>query len=124
MPNELEYVKHMKKKHGITLNEKSRFAMVKNFQKMFHENNSDLKYKFRKLVNIEAEDEQQESLHAIRQYLTGLMMDEATGLKSLATVARSSSTRAYSGHSAEMRHVFDFKKLNLTEFARSFGLYK
>jgi len=38
--------------------------------------------------------------------------------------ARSSSTRAYAGHSSEMRHIFDMKKLNLTEYARSFGLYK
>jgi hypothetical protein len=39
-------------------------------------------------------------------------------------VARSSSTRAYAGHSADFRHIFDIKNLNLTEFARSFGLYK
>ena len=60
----------------------------------------------------------------MRQHLTALMVDEATGLKNMAQIARSSSTRAYAGHSSEMRHVFDLKKLNLTEFARSFGLYK
>jgi len=52
------------------------------------------------------------------------MLDETTGLKSLAQVARSSSTRAYAGHSLEMRHIFDIKELNLTEYARAFGLYK
>lgn len=83
-----------------------------------------MKFKFRKLTNIEDIDEQQESLHAIRQHLTKLMMDEGTGLKSMAQIARSSSTRAYAGHSSEMRHIFDLKNLNLTEYARSFGLYK
>lgn len=39
-------------------------------------------------------------------------------------VARSSSTRAYAGHSADFRHIFDIKNLNLTEYARSFGIYK
>ena len=42
----------------------------------------------------------------------------------MAVVAKKSSTRAYAGHSSEMRHIFDIKKLNLTEYARSFGLYK
>ena len=42
----------------------------------------------------------------------------------MARVARSSSTRAYAGHSADFRHIFDIKNLNLTEYARSFGLYK
>ena len=42
----------------------------------------------------------------------------------MAKVARSSSSRAYAGHSHEMRSIFDIKNLNLTEFARSFGLYK
>ena len=52
------------------------------------------------------------------------MLDEKTGLKTLGQTARASSTRAYAGHSAEMRHIFDTKALNLTEYARSFGLYK
>lgn len=42
----------------------------------------------------------------------------------MARVAKSSSTRAYAGHSAEFRHIFDIKNLNLTEYARSFGIYK
>ena len=45
-------------------------------------------------------------------------------LVNLAQIGRASSTRAYAGHSSEMRHVFDIKKINLTEYARSFGLYK
>ena len=51
-------------------------------------------------------------------------MDDSKGLKELGRDARASSTRAYSGHSAELRHIFDMKNLNLTEYARSFGLYK
>jgi len=42
----------------------------------------------------------------------------------LGQLARNSSTRAYAGHSSEFRKVFDMKSLNLTEYARSFGLYK
>ena len=52
------------------------------------------------------------------------MVEESTGLRSMGQIARSSSTRAYAGHSSEMRHIFDIKSLNLTEYARSFGLYK
>ena len=51
-----------------------------------------------------------------------MIRDEA--LKQMGTMARSSSTRAYTGHSASHRHIFDLKNVNLTEFARSFGLYK
>lgn len=43
------------------------------------------------------------------------MGDEAQNLINMAKVARSSSTRAYAGHSHEMRSVFDIKNLNLTE---------
>lgn len=53
-----------------------------------------------------------------------MMLDETTDLKSMGQVARSSSTRAYAGHSVEMRHIFDLKQMNLTEYARAFGLYK
>ena len=56
--------------------------------------------------------------------LTKAMLDESKGLQEMAKVARSSSTRAYAGHSAEFRHIFDIKNLNLTEYARSFGIYK
>ena len=42
----------------------------------------------------------------------------------MAKTAQKSSTRAYAGHSASFRHIFDIQKLNLTEYARSFGLYK
>lgn len=111
------------------MSEKNRYKILKDFEDIFHsknknDSNNNLKYKFRKLVNIEDKDEQQESLHAIRRKLTAMMLDETTDLKSMGQVARSSSTRAYAGHSVEMRHIFDMKKLNLTEYARSFGLYK
>lgn len=126
MTEELPWVKHLSKKYKIELTERSRYRIFKEFETGFHGNqlNANLKYKFRKLVNIEDKDEQQESLHAIRQLLTSMMVDLSTGLKSMGQVARSSSTRAYAGHAAEFRHIFDLKQLNLTEYARSFGLYK
>ena len=49
---------------------------MKDFEEVFQKKNDNLKYKFRKLVNIEDKDEQQESLHAIRQKLTAIMLDE------------------------------------------------
>jgi len=54
---------------------------------------------FRLLSQIDDFDERQESLHAVRQMLTKLMMDDTKGLQEIARVARSSSTRAYAGHS-------------------------
>lgn len=126
MEQELEYVKYMEKKHKITLHDRSRYRIYRDFETEFAANplNKNMKFKFRKLVNIEDKDEQQESLHAVRRLLTGLMLDETAALRSMAQVARASSTRAYAGHVTEMRHIFDLKKLNLTEYARSFGLYK
>lgn len=50
--------------------------------------------------------------------------NESLNLVNMAQIAKNSSTRAYTGHSAEVRHIFDINNLNLTEFARSFGLYK
>lgn len=92
---------------------------------MFSKNNPTLKHqRFRKLVNIEDVDEKQESMHAVREHLKFMMLDQSLGLKNMGQIARASSTRAYAGHSSEMRHVFSLQKLNLTEFARSFGLYK
>ena len=51
------------------------------------------------------------------------MVDDVP-LRETARVARSASTRAYGGHSAKLRKIFNLKSLNLTEFARSFALYK
>ena len=79
---------------------------------------------FRKLKAISDKDEEQESLHCLRQMITRLMMDDTRNFKELARVAKNSSTRAYAGHSQEMRHIFAVQNLNLTEYARSFGLYK
>ena len=56
--------------------------------------------------------------------LTTLMMKDVKGIKDLARVAKNSSTRAYAGHIAEFRHVLNKADLNLTEYARSFGIYK
>ena len=50
--------------------------------------------------------------------------NETLNLINMAQIAKNSSTRAYTGHSSEMRQIFDINKLNLTEFARSFALYK
>ena len=52
------------------------------------------------------------------------MMDPATNLKEMARVAKNSSTRAYAGHCQEFRQALNFGDLNLTEYARSFGIYK
>jgi hypothetical protein len=52
------------------------------------------------------------------------MQNESYNLINMAKVARSSSSRAYAGHNHEMKSIFEIKNLNLTEFARSFGLYK
>jgi hypothetical protein len=77
------------------------------------------------LKNIEDADEQQESLHRLRQIVRYTMSaNESLNLVNMAQIAKNSSTRAYTGHSAEVRHIFDINNLNLTEFARSFGLYK
>lgn len=109
MPHEAPYLKHLEKSYRITMAEKSRYRIFKDFEELFHTRQDNLKYKFRKLVNIEDKDEQQESLHAIRERLTSTMLDETTSLKQMGQVARSSSTRAYAGHSTEMRHIFDIK---------------
>lgn len=52
------------------------------------------------------------------------MMSDARGIKDLARVAKNSSTRAYAGHAADFRSVLNKTDLNLTEYARSFGIYK
>ena len=122
---------HMREKHGIQLHNKSRFTLAKLFEKEIKKrrpNQNSVEelslVEFRQLTQIEDLDEKQESLHCIRQILTKHMLDPATGLQELARVARSSSTRAYAGHNAEFRHIFDLRNLNLTEYARSFGIYK
>ena len=51
-------------------------------------------------------------------------MQAQPSLVSMAQIAKNSSTRAYAGHAHEMRHIFEINRLNLTEFARSFALYK
>ena len=51
-------------------------------------------------------------------------MDETKSLKDKARIAKNSSVRAYAGHSQELKHIFNHNDLNLTEYARSFGIYK
>ena len=52
------------------------------------------------------------------------MMDETKGLKDKARIAKNSSIRAYAGHSHDLKHVFNHNDLNLTEYARAYGIYK
>jgi len=52
------------------------------------------------------------------------MLKDAKGIKDRARVAKNSSARAYAGHASEFRHVLGMAELNLTEYARSFGIYK
>ena len=127
--SELEYVTYLKKNHQIETNEKNRFNLARVFEAKLalaaKEKELDPKMvHFRQLKAIDDRDEKQESLHCIRQLVTSLMMDDSKNLKEMARVARASSTRAYAGHAAELRHIFNIKNLNLTEFSRSFGLYK
>lgn len=53
-----------------------------------------------------------------------MAQNESLNLINMAQIAKNSSTRAYTGHAHEMRSIFDINNLNLTEYARSFGLYK
>ena len=57
MPHEGEYVKHLEKTYQITMSEKTRYRIFKDFEEVFHSKNKNLRYKFRKLVNIEDKDE-------------------------------------------------------------------
>jgi hypothetical protein len=59
-------VKYLEKKYKIKMIETSRYRIFKDFEVEFDKKNPTMKYKFRKLVNIDDKDEQQESLHAIR----------------------------------------------------------
>ncbi len=102
-PNELEYVPYMKKKYQVDMTEKSRFVLMKVFEQKLAEKAMERKMdpnmvRFRKLKAIEDQDEQQESLHCLRQMMTTLMMSDTKGVKDLARVAKNSSTRAYAGH--------------------------
>ena len=63
-------------------------------------------------------------MHCLRQMVTSLIMSDVKGIKDLARVAKNSSTRAYAGHTAEFRSILNKSELNLTEYARSFGIYK
>ena len=128
-PNELEYVTYMKKTYKVEMTEKSRFTLMKVFEAKLAEKAKERKIdpnmvKFRKLKAIEDHDEQQESLHCLRQMMTTLMMSDVKGVKDLARVAKNSSTRAYAGHIVEFRPILNKQDLNLTEYARSFGIYK
>ena len=82
------------------------------------------KFSFRKLKAIDDVDEQNESIHVLRQVITRYMMDASTNLKEMSRVAKNSSSRAYAGHLSEFKHVLNMSNLNLTEYARSFGIYK
>ena len=117
----------MKKKHGIELKPMDRFNMTRAFEKGASDafKTKGVEIRFKLLKNIEDADEQQESLHRLRQIVRYTMSaNESLNLVNMAQIAKNSSTRAYTGHSAEVRHIFDINNLNLTEFARSFGLYK
>ncbi len=124
LPEEKEYINLMQKQYGITLHSRDRFQLMKLFGQKVPEylKRTDLKYK--PLKNIDNPDEKQEQLHSLRTLVRSTMNIESNGLMNLAKIAQSSSTRAYAGHLAEMRKAFDIKRLNLTEHARAFGLYK
>lgn len=84
MPNEANYAEHLRKKYSIQLHEKNRFNLVKEFELVFAKNNPTLKHhRFRRLMNIEDPDEQQESMHAVREHLKYMMLDQSLGLKNM-----------------------------------------
>ncbi len=117
----------MRKRHGIELNPKDRFKLLKEFEKaaqaQFKDQAGELRFKL--LKNIEDLDEQQEAIHRLRQIVRHTMAsNDSLNLINMAQIAKNSSTRAYTGHAHEMRSIFDINNLNLTEYARSFGLYK
>lgn len=117
----------MRRKHGVELNGKDRFKLLRDFEKAAQETFKDKKdqLKFKTLKNIEDPDEQQEAIHRLRQLVRHTMGTyEALNLINMAQIAKNSSTRAYTGHAHEMRGIFDINNLNLTEYARSFGLYR
>ena len=127
MPQEIKYVSYMKKKHGVDLVNKDRFKLLRDFEKkaqlVFKEKASELRFK--QLKNIEDPDESQESIHRLRQIVRYTMSARVSlNLINMAQIAKNSSTRAYTGHSHEFRFIFDINNMNLTEFARAFGLYK
>ena len=124
MPQEVNYITHMKAKHGITLHKKERFVLMKEFQKKIGELHPNKELRFMTLKSTEDKDEQQEAVHKLRALLRLTMMLPSENLIHMAQIARSSSTRAYAGHSHDMRNIFEINNLNLTEFARSFALYK
>jgi hypothetical protein len=86
-PVEQEYISYMQKTYGVQMHNKSRFTLVKLFEQTVkklrinpssHESMSLVE--FRMLTQIEDMDERQEALHAVRQMLTRLMLDESKGL--------------------------------------------
>jgi hypothetical protein len=128
MPEEIKYVKYLKKHYDFELFSKNRFRLGKVFESELKTRCTALGGKpeiftFKTLKNIEDPDEKQESLHSIRLMLTRLMIEDIP-FREMARVARSASTRAYAGHGAGLRKIFNLKSLNLTEYARSFALYK
>lgn len=127
MPQEIKYAGHMRKRHGVDMIVKDRFRMLKDFERAaqdhFKMKGEELRFKL--LKNIEDPDEQHEAIHRLRQIVRHTMASyDDLNLINMAQIAKNSSTRAYTGHSHEMRSIFDINNLNLTEFARSFGLYK
>ena len=56
--------------------------------------------------------------------ITAIMMSDTKGIKDLARVAKNSSMRAYAGHIQLFKPVLNKMELNLTEYARSYGIYK
>lgn len=116
----------MKKKHGVELMPKDRFRLLREFERAAQDFFKDKaeKLKFKLLRNIEDADEQHEAIHRLRVIVRFTICKEGLNLINMGQIAKSSSTRAYTGHSHDMRSIFDINNMNLTEFARSFGLYK
>lgn len=100
------------------MHKKDRFGVLKEFEEKVKTEIKDREIRYKLLKLIDDPDEKQESLHSLRFLVRKAMMRENMNLVNMANIAKSSSTRAYTGHSHDLRHIFDINKLNFTEYVR------
>jgi superfamily II DNA/RNA helicase len=117
---ELEYNTYFEEKYSIKMVERDRFKLMAEFGRLFRGEGGK---NFSRIKTISDPEEQQEELHSLRQFVKSKLL-ASPKLVSSSIVAKNSSLRSYAGHGFRNRFIFSVKKLNITEYARSFGLYK